>query len=293
MTLFGPEFTRRAETINGTSINFIEGGTGDPLLLIHGYPQTHVMWHRVAPRLVKNFRVICPDLRGYGDSDKPATVDNHFSYSKKAMAADMLGLMAKLGHSEFMVAGHDRGGRVTHRMCLDAPEAISKACVIDIVPTHYIFAHTDKSLATSYYHWFFLIQPDGLPERMIGADPEFYLRAKLKRWSAAGAQFDEQAVAEYLRCFSDPLTIHATCEDYRAGAGIDLEHDEQDRDKRIECPLHVLWGSEGFVNRRYDVIPVWQQYARHVTGRVIQGSGHFPPEERPDDSVSEFLNFFS
>ena len=293
MTLFGPEFVQRSESIDGVSINFIEGGSGDPLLLLHGYPQTHAMWHQVAPRLARHFRIICPDLRGYGDSDKPSSSENHFPYSKRAMAADMLGLMARLGFSDFMVVGHDRGGRVTHRMCLDAPQLIRKACVIDIVPTHYVFANTDKNLATSYYHWFFLIQPDGFPEKMIGFDPEFYLREKLKRWSAPGAEFDGTAVAEYLRCFSDPLTIHASCEDYRAGAGIDLEHDEQDRDKRIECPLHVLWGSEGFVNRNYDVIPVWQQYATHVTGKVIHNCGHFPPEEAPDDTVTELQTFFA
>ncbi len=292
MTLFSQEFKTRRETINGVAINFVEAGSGEPLLLIHGYPQTHTMWHRMAPQLAKHFRVICPDLRGYGDSDKPESTGDHFPYSKKAMAADLIGLMSKLGYGSFMVAGHDRGGRVTHRMCLDAPGLVSKACVMDIVPTHYIFANTDKALATTYYHWFFLIQPDGLPERLIGNDADYYLREKLKRWAAAGAQFDEQAVVEYVRCFSDPRTIHSSCEDYRAAASIDLHHDEADRDRRVECPLLVLWGAEGFVNRQYDVLAVWRQYASDVSGRAIDRCGHFLPEERPEETLAEMIRFF-
>ncbi len=292
MNPFGAEFTSRRLTVDGVSINFVEGGKGEPRLLLHGYPQTHVMWHQVAPELAKHFRVICPDLRGYGDSDKPGSGVGHSAYSKKAMAGDMIGLMEQLGFGNFMVAGHDRGARVTHRMCLDAPGKISKACVMDIVPTYHVFANTDQALATTYYHWFFLIQSDGLPERLIGNDPDYYLREKLKRWSAPGAQFDEQVVAEYIRCFSDPQTIHASCEDYRAGASIDLEHDEADRNRKIDCPLLVLWGSEGFVNRQYDVVSVWQQYASQVSGEMINQCGHFVPEEAPEQTTAAMLQFF-
>ena len=292
MTLFSAEFKPGRVTVDGVAINFVEAGSGEPLLLIHGYPQTHSMWHRLAPQLAKHFRVICPDLRGYGDSDKPESTDDHFTYSKKAMAGDMIGLMSKLGHDNYLVAGHDRGGRVTHRMCLDAPDQISRACVMDIVPTHYIFANTDQALATTYYHWFFLIQPDGLPERLIANDVDYYLREKLRRWAAPGAQFDERAVVEYIRCFSDPRTIHSSCEDYRAAAGIDRQHDEGDRDRKIECPMLVLWGGEGFVNRQYDVLSVWQEYANQVSGRAIEGCGHFLPEEKPQETFTEMLAFF-
>jgi haloacetate dehalogenase len=267
------------------------GGDGPPLLLLHGYPQTHVMWHRLAPALAREFTVVCPDLRGYGDSDKPASDAFHTPYCKRAMANDQLGLMSALGFERFAVAGHDRGGRVAHRLALDHPDRVERLAVLDIVPTLEIFRTTDQRLATAYYHWFFLIQPDGLPEKMIGADPEWYLREKLRRWAAPGARFDDKAMAEYVRWFSDPETIHAACEDYRAAAGIDLEHDEADIDRRIECPLRVLWGEEGFVHRRYDVLGVWRERATDVRGRALP-CGHFLPEECPDEVVEELLGFF-
>lgn len=288
-----PAFEQGSYSSHGVNIHYEHAGTGEPLLLVHGYPQTHLMWHRVAPALAEKFHVICPDLRGYGDSDKPADQPGHYAYSKRAMAADLTGLMSDLGYERFAVAGHDRGARVTHRLCLDAADRVTRACVMDIVPTHYMFGNTDRLFATSYYHWFFLIQPGGLPEKLIGADPDYYLREKLQRWSAEGAEFDEQAVQEYVRCFSDPLTIHATCEDYRAAASIDLQHDAMDRECRVECPLLVLWGSEGFVNRRYDVLDVWSDYASNVSGQAIDGCGHFVPEEAPEATLSAMFEFFS
>lgn len=276
MLFSGFEETRIAA--GGATINLRHGGSGPPLLLLHGYPQTHVMWHAVAPDLADRHHVVCADLRGYGDSAKPQSTPDHSAYSKRTMAQDMVEVMAALGHDAFAVAGHDRGGRVAHRMALDHPEHVTRVCVMDIVPTYHMFMTTDRHFATGYYHWFFLIQPDGLPERMIGADPEWYLKEKLKRWSARSAVFADEAVAEYVRCFSDPAAIHASCEDYRAAASIDLEHDEADRDRKMACPLLLLWGEKGFIHRQYRVLEVWQDYAEQVEG-VVLDCGHFLPEE--------------
>ncbi|MBT0960046.1 alpha/beta fold hydrolase [Denitromonas iodatirespirans] len=289
--MFGPAFEARTVDTTGARIHFTHGGEGPPLLLLHGYPQTHAMWHAVAPALAADFHVICPDLRGYGDSSKPAGGPDHANYAKRAMAQDMVELMAALGHTRFDMAGHDRGARVTHRLALDHPQAVRRACVMDIAPTHYMFGHTDQAFATGYYHWFFLIQPDGLPERMIGADPDYYLHEKLHRWAAPGARFDAAALAEYRRCFAWPETIHASCEDYRAAAGIDLAHDAADRARRIACPLLVLWGDQGFVQRSYDVLAVWREYARDVRGHAVH-SGHFLPEEAPGEVIAALRDFF-
>jgi haloacetate dehalogenase len=289
--MFTDDFERVQIKTSGAEINLIHGGSGSPLLLLHGYPQTHVMWHKVAPRLAQNFHVICPDLRGYGDSSKPASTSDHYPYSKRAMSQDMVEVMLSLGHSEFLVAGHDRGARVTHRMALDYPEKIKKACIMDIAPTHHMFKTTDQHFATGYYHWFFLIQPNGLPEHMIGADPAYYLTEKLNQWSAAGAVFTDEVMAEYLRCFCKPETIHASCEDYRAAASIDLIHDEEDLNKKVLCPLLALWGAKGFINRTYDVLSVWKEYAEQVEGRSLD-SGHYLPEEAPEAVCDELLRFF-
>ena len=289
--LFGNNFDEIKVKTNGAEIFLTHGGAGPPLLLLHGYPQTHVMWHAVATRLAESFHVICPDLRGYGDSSKPSGTADHYTYSKRAMAEDMVEVMESLGYSEFLVAGHDRGARVTHRMALDFPEKIQKACLMDIMPTLHMFKHTDQEFATGYYHWFFLIQPDGLPEHLVGADPAFYLKSKLKKWSAPGSTFTEEAMAEYIRCFSQPATIHATCEDYRAAASIDLQHDEEDLNKKIQCPLLVLWGSKGFVDRTYDVLDVWQNRALDLKGKALD-CGHFLPEEAPVSVAEELQHFF-
>ncbi|MCG7198884.1 alpha/beta hydrolase [Marinobacter pelagius] len=290
---FAELFEYRQVNAGDVTINVAHAGSGRPLLLLHGYPQTHRMWHKVAPALAADFHVICPDLRGYGDSDKPDSDSEHLTYSKRQMAADMVAIMRTLGYERFGVAGHDRGARVAHRLCLDFPDAIDRACVMDIAPTLHMFEHTDQDFATGYYHWFFLIQPDGLPEHMIGLDPDYYLREKLRRWSAPGAQFDPRAVADYVRCFSRPEAIHASCEDYRAAASIDLVHDRDDRHagRRVSCPLLVLWGSKGFVNRTYDVLSVWRRYGSKVEGKALE-CGHFLPEEAPECVVDKLRRFF-
>ncbi|HMV53487.1 MAG TPA: alpha/beta hydrolase [Rhodocyclaceae bacterium] len=283
-------FERRTVDTEGAAIHLEHGGEGPPLLLLHGYPQTHLIWHRVAPHLAQHFHVICPDLRGYGDSAKPPGGTDHAAYSKRAMAQDMADVIDAFGYTSCLVAGHDRGARVAHRMALDKPALVERLCVMDIAPTLYMFAHTDQQFATGYYHWFFLIQPDGLPEHLIGADPGYYLREKLRRWAGPGAVFDPAAVEDYVRCFSSPAAIHASCEDYRAAATIDLQHDTADRGRRIGCPLLALWGARGFVNRTYDVPGVWRDYADNVSGRALD-CGHFLPEEAPD-AVCEALEAF-
>lgn len=272
-------------------INVTHGGKGKPLLLIHGYPQTHIMWYKVVEELSKEYYIICPDLRGYGDSSKPKGDEKHLTYSKKSMAKDMITLMQKLGFDKFFVAGHDRGARVTHRMCLDYPNNILKACVMDITPTYHMFKNTNQAFATGYYHWFFLIQPDFLPETMIGSNPRYYLEEKLKRWSAKGSVFDKKAIDEYVRCF-DKDSIHATCEDYRAGASIDMSDDEKDRNRKISTPLLVLWGEKGFVNKTYDVLNVWKEYALDLSGEALD-CGHFLPEEKPKEVSQKLKEFFN
>lgn len=285
------KFERAKIETPGAMINLVHGGRGEPLLLLHGYPQNHLMWHDVASKLSGDFYLVIPDLRGYGESSKPESSSDFSTYSKREMAIDCVEVMDKLGFDSFYVAGHDRGGRVAHRLTLDHPDKVKKVCVMDIAPTHTMYTNTDKDFATGYYHWFFLIQPDNLPETLIGNNSEYYLREKLKRWSGPGSEFDEDIVAEYIRCFSDPDAIHATCNDYRASATIDLEHDESDFDKRIQCPLLVLWGSRGFVHRTYDVLQTWREKAVNVKGRALE-CGHFVPEEQPAEVISELKSFF-
>ncbi len=285
---------RRLAT-SGTEIFARTGGEGPPLLLLHGYPQTHAIWHRVAPALAGRFAVVCADLRGYGDSGKPASDPRHLAYSKRSMAADMVEVMAALGHERFMVAGHDRGGRVVHRMCLDHPGRVLRAAVLDIVPTRTIFRSTNQAIATGYYHWFYLAQKEPLPERMIGADPLFYLRQKLGHWSGAKdtGWAAPEALAEYERCFADPAVIHASCEDYRAAATVDLEHDEADLDRKIACPLLALWGEKGLMHANFDVLATWREKASGpVEGRPLP-CGHYLPEEQPEATLDELVRFFT
>ncbi len=273
-----------------TEIAYRKGGEGPPLLLLHGYPQTHVMWHKIAPALAERFSVVAADLRGYGDSGKPPRDVCHTNYSKRTMAKDQVELMAGLGFDHFFVVGHDRGARVTHRMALDHPERVEKAAVLDIAPTLTMYEGTDMAFASAYYHWFFLIQPFDLPERLIGADPGYYLERKLAAWGRREGAFTPEAVAEYRRCFDDPATIQATCEDYRAAASIDLEHDRADAGRKIGAPLLVLWGGRGVVAATYDVLATWREKAEDVRGRALD-CGHFLPEEEPEETLKELLAF--
>jgi haloacetate dehalogenase len=288
-------FTQQRVTLsNGLRIHVRAGGNGLPVLLLHGYPQTSACWHAVAPKLVTaGFSVIIPDLRGYGASDKPPSSANHVTYSKRVMAADQVELMQHLGHDRFYLAGHDRGGRVAHRLALDHPACVERIAVLDIVPTATMYAKTDRDFATGYYHWFFLIQPAPLPEKLVGADPEFYLRSKLASWGRSGMDaYSEEAVEEYCRAFRDPACISATCEDYRAAASIDLVHDAEDGHRRIEAPLLVLWGTKGLVGRLYDVVAEWDQKASDVTGEGFP-VGHFLPEEASQETAEALITFFS
>ena len=291
MTLF-PGFAPRRIRTSGTEINLVVGGSGPPLLLLHGYPQTHAMWHRVAPRLAAHFTVVCADLRGYGDSGKPLSDPAHQAYSKRAMAQDQVEVMQALGFPRFAVAGHDRGGRVAHRMARDHAQRVERLAVLDISPTAVMYGRTNQAFATAYYHWFFLTQPYDLPERLIGADPTYYLRKKIGGWGSAGLSlFDAAARAEYERCFRDPATIHATCEDYRASASIDLEHDAADSAQKLGCPLLVLWAERGVVHRLFDPLADWRGVADDVRGKPLP-SGHYLAEEVPEQTCAELLEFF-
>jgi len=261
------------------------------VLLLHGYPQTHAMWHLLVPRLAEDFTVVAADLRGYGDSSKPFGEEDHSTYSKRAMAGDQAAVMESLGLDSFAVVGHDRGGRVAHRMALDYPDRVTKLAVLDIVPTRHIFETVGKELATAYYHWFFYIQPYDLPETLIGGNPSYYLRKKLGGWGTSLETFTQEALAEYERCF-DTATIHASCEDYRAAASIDLTHDGKDQDEghKVECPLLALWGGRGVMERLYDVEAVWCEYATDVRGKPLD-AGHFLAEERPTETIRELKEF--
>ena len=286
-------FTQSDVETRGAVIRVVQSpSSGPPLLLMHGSPQTHAMWHRVAPVLAERFTVIATDLRGYGDSSKPPTDVRHAPYSKRAMAGDQVEVMAALGFDEFFVAGHDRGGRVAHRMALDHSERVLKLAVLDIVPTLEIFSSVNQEVATGYFHWFFLIQDFDLPETLIGADAEYYLRRKIGHWSASSDCFSDEAMAEYIRCFSDPLTIHASCEDYRAAASIDLDHDRADLARKIDCPLLALWGRDGLMERSFDVLSIWRARGLNVSGRALP-CGHYLAEEAPAETTSELIGFFS
>ena len=284
-------FTQSRIATSGAEINVRTAGEGPPLLLLHGYPQTMAMWHKIAPRLAQDFTVVLADLRGYGDSSKPPGGEAHVNYTKRAMAMDQAEVMTALGHEQFFVAGHDRGGRVTHRMALDHGARITKAAVLDIAPTLTMYEQTDMAFARAYYHWFFLIQPADLPERLIGADPDYYLDKKIGAWSKISDCFAPEALAEYKRCFNDPETIHATCEDYRAAAGPDLEHDRADLARKLTCPLLVLWGAQGVVGRTYDVLSVWHDRAVSVQGHALP-CGHYLAEEAPEETLAALRLFF-
>ena len=283
------QYINVAENIN---IAVSTKGDGPPLLLLHGYPQTGYIWHKIAPPLTKDFTVVVADLRGYGDSDKPPTSADHAVYSKRAMAADMIAVMAALGHQQFFVAGHDRGGRVAHRLARDYPQAVERLAVLDIAPTAMMYDTTDMQFATNYYHWFFLIQPAPFPETLIGHDPKFFLESKMRHWGKDRSAITEDAFDDYLRCFSNPDTIHASCEDYRASASIDLEHDAADAGQKLDIPLLVLWGATAMVGNKYDMLAAWREVAVDVSGFSVPG-GHYLPEESPDETYQALLDFFT
>ncbi len=287
------DFKRERIAVNGVEIHLRHGGSGPPLLLLHGFPQTHVIWHKIADELARHYTLVMPDLRGYGDSSKPPGLPDHSNYSKRAMAQDMLEVMGTLGFTSFLLCGHDRGGRVAHRLALDHPAAVQKLMLIDIAPTRTMYEHTDQAFATAYYHWFFLIQPAPLPETLIGNSAAYFLRTTLGGWGSNNQAFiDAGAMAEYERCFCQPEAIHAMCEDYRAAASIDLEHDRDHDTHRIACPLRVLWGEHGVVGQLFQPLADWQKKCEQpVSGKALP-AGHFIPEQVPELLLAEMLEFF-
>ena len=295
MTALFPHFRAlQVEVAPNITINAIVGGDGPPLLLLHGHPQTHAIWHRIAPTLLEHFTVVACDLRGYGDSSKPQGELDHANYSKRAMAGDMVAVMASLGFDTFRVLAHDRGARVAHRLALDHPQAVTKMALLDIAPTLAMYEQTSEAFARAYWHWFFLIQPAPMPERLIEADPAAYVRDVMGKRSAGLAPFDPRALADYQRCLALPGAAHGICEDYRAAAGIDLEHDRFDRDagRRLALPLMVLWGEQGVVGRCFDPLREWRLVADDVQGGALP-CGHYIAEEAPDALLARVLPFLT
>jgi haloacetate dehalogenase len=288
-----PGFTSETIATTGATIRTLRGGSGPPLLLLHGHPQTHVCWHKIAPALAEHFTVVLTDLRGYGDSSKPDGGERSVNYAPRATARDQLDVMRRLGFERFGVAGHDRGGRVAHRMALDDPAAIARLALLDIAPTLTMYERTDAAFATRYVWWFFQIQAYPIPEHLIGMDPEFYLREHIGRQNKTPGAITDAALAEYLRCYCASATIHAVCEDYRAAAGIGLELDAADAaaGRKITAPVLALWGAKGVVGQTYDVLETWREKAVDVRGTPID-CGHLLPEEAPQRTLDELLRFF-
>jgi haloacetate dehalogenase len=283
-------FEQKRIDVPGATINLRIGGSGPPLLLLHGNPLTHVMWHKIAPRLAEDFTVVASDLRGYGDSSRPPGGENHAGYSFRAMADDQVEVMRHLGFERFSVAGHDRGGRAAHRMALDHPQRVAKVAFLDIVPTHHMLNNIKRGWAVDSYHWFFMAQPHDYPEAMIEAYGfERYIRRKLDKKGVGMGAFTPEALAEYIRCCTRE-NIHAVCEDYRAAVGIDLEHDEADLATKIAMPMLVLWGEKSHVNRSYKPLEAWRERAADVCGQMLP-CGHYPAEQAPDETWAELRAF--
>jgi haloacetate dehalogenase len=289
-----PGFESRHFATGGAEIFARIGGEGPPLILLHGYPQTHVMWHRIAPDLAQHFRLLLLDLRGYGSSSVPPTVPDHSTYSKRAMARDVVEIADQLGIERFYLCGHDRGGRVSYRLALDTPGRVEKLVTLDIVPTWDMWHRLTRDLALKIFHWSFLAQPEPWPEEMIGHDPIGWLDHKLGLWGGTGdlSVFAPEALAHYRAFFSQPERLHATCEDYRAGATFDLAADEADREagKRITCPTAVFWGEKGIPSEVASPLSVWQAWCDDVRGGAVS-SGHFLPEEAPEATAAAILGF--
>lgn len=277
---------------DGVAIHAVVGGDGPPLLLLHGHPQTHVIWHKVAGELARHYTVVATDLRGYGDSGKPAGLPDHSNYSKRTMAADQLAVMRALGFERFRVLAHDRGARVAHRLAVDHPQAVEKLVTLDIAPTLAMYSQTTDAFARAYYHWFFLIRPAPFPETLIEADPAQYLQQTMGSRSAGLSPFTDAAMAEYLRCLRQPGAAHGLCEDYRASAGIDLEHDRADIDagRMVECEMLALWGANGVIGKCFQPLDEWRKVARRVRGHALP-SGHYIAEEIPEQLLADVLPF--
>jgi haloacetate dehalogenase len=290
-------FTRGEIKTSGARIVTVTGGSGPPLLLMHGNPFTHLSWHKVAPVLAQRFTVVCTDLRGYGDSEKPPGGEDHSGYSFRAMAQDQVEVMAALGFAKFFAAGHDRGARVLHRMCLDSPEKVARAAILDIIPQHHLLNNVTRQWGAFSWHWFFNIQPYDLPERMMGADPDWFIEKKLAKTKQGLSFFDSRALAEYKRCFRNPDTIHAICEDYRATFGVDLDMDTADfaAGRKIECPALILWGATGVVGHNHKPGPgeIWQRYAANIVAAKPLPCGHYLSEEAPEETTAALREFFT
>lgn len=282
-------FEKKKVRTKGAVINLVTGGSGPAVLLLHGYPETHVMWHKVAPALARDYTVVCADLRGYGDSSKPNGLPDHSNYSKRAMAQDMAEVMTELGHRRFHLVGHDRGGRVAHRLARDHGARVRSLAVLDISPTLKVFQSTDQALATAFYHWFFLIQKHPLPENMINAVRREYLLRRIGRGEIGLRVFPPAVIREYLRCF-DARGVHATCEDYRAAAGIDLVHDRKDKGRKLAMPVLALWAKHSPVGTQFNCLADWREVAKDVRGRAYD-CGHFLPEERPAEVLRDLRRF--
>ena len=290
-----PGFRQARVKTSGAEIALSYGGDGPPLLLMHGNPFTHVCWHKIGPRLAREFTVVLPDLRGYGDSSKPDGGPDHSAYSFRSMAQDQIEVMCHLGFEKFQAGGHDRGARVLHRLCLDHSGAVTKAAFMDMLPQHHLLNNVTRGWGIFSWHWFFMVQPNPMPETMISADPEFYLRRKLSKTAQGTSFFDSRALAEYIRCIKDPRTVYGMCEDYRATFGVDLDMDTADfkDERKVTCPAMILWGEKGGVGRNHDAASVWSRYATRIERAATVPSGHYLQEECPDETYAELRNFFA